>query len=102
MNVGMAIHDGSFGSGVASIIDILRVAEAVREEIDQTIPPIELHLAGPGPSVALSTEMTLHTTCELNDLADCDLVIVPALGTLTGSTTRERLVVSPMAIYSSF
>ena len=92
MNVGMAIHDGSFGSGVASIIDILRVAEAVREEIDQTIPPIELHLAGPGPSVALSTEMTLHTTCELNDLADCDLVIVPALGTLTGSTTRERLV----------
>lgn len=91
MHVGMAVNNGSFGSGVASIIDILRVAEAVREQIDQTIPPIEMHLAGPGPSVALSTEMTLHSTCELKDLAACDLVIVPALGTLTGPTTRKNL-----------
>ncbi len=87
----MAVDNGSFGSGVASIIDIIRVADAVREQIDPTIPPIELHLAGPSPSVALSTDMTLHPTCELSDLAACDVVIVPALGTLTGETTRERL-----------
>lgn len=91
MQVGMAVNNGSFGSGVASIIDIIRVAEAVREQIDPTIPPIELHLAGPSPSVALSTEMTLHPTCELSHLSECDVVIVPALGTLTGETTRECL-----------
>ncbi len=87
----MAVNNGSFGSGVASIIDIIRVAEAVREQIDQTIPSIELHLAGPSPSVTLSTEMTLHPSCGLSDLSECDLVIVPALGTLTGETTRECL-----------
>lgn len=91
MRVGVAVNNGSFGSGVASIIDIIRVAEAVREQIDPAIPPIELHLAGPSPSVALSTEMTLHPTCGLSDLSDCDVVIVPALGTLTGEKTRECL-----------
>ena len=68
MQIGMAVNNGSFGSGVASIVDIIRVADAVREQIDSRIPPIEMHLAGPSPSVALSTEMTLHTTCELRDL----------------------------------
>lgn len=87
----MAVNDGSFGSGVASIIDILRVADAVRPEVDQAIPPIELHLAGCSRQVALSTEMTLNTTCGLDDLAECDVVIVPALGTLTGEATRECL-----------
>jgi len=91
MQIGMAVNNGSFGSGVASIVDIIRVADAVREQIDSRIPPIEMHLAGPSPSVALSTEMTLHTTCELRDLGECDVVIVPALGTLTGETTRECL-----------
>lgn len=91
MRIGMAVNDGSFGSGVASIIDIIRVADAVRGHVDPTIPPIEVLLAGPGPEVALSTEMTLQSNCGLAELTTCDVVIVPALGTLTGAATRERL-----------
>ncbi|MEM9566098.1 MAG: helix-turn-helix domain-containing protein [Actinomycetota bacterium] len=91
MQIGMAVADGSFGSGVASIVDIVRVADAVRGQVDQTIPPIDVHLAGSSAEVALSAEMTLRSTCGLAELATCDVVIVPALGTLTGEATRERL-----------
>lgn len=91
MLMGMAVNNGSFGSGVASIIDIVRVAEAVREQVDPTIPAIELQVAGPSATVALSSDMVLHTTCALGDLERCDVVIVPALGTLTGEATRTSL-----------
>ncbi len=91
MRIGMAVNEGSFGSGVASIIDILRVADSVRGDVDPTIPPIELHLAGSRRTVGLSTPMTLQSTCDLDELARCDVVIVPALGTLTWTSTRERL-----------
>lgn len=91
MRLAMAVNNGSFGSGVASIIDIIRVAEAVREQVDPTIPAIELQVAGPSATVALSTDMVLHTTCALGDLEECDVVIVPALGTLTGEATRTNL-----------
>ncbi|MEM9135481.1 MAG: helix-turn-helix domain-containing protein [Actinomycetota bacterium] len=91
MQIGMAVNEGSFGSGVASIIDIVRVADAVRGEVDPTIPPIDLHLAGPSARIALSTEMTLQPNCGLDDLGACDVIVVPALGTLTAEATRERL-----------
>lgn len=87
----MAVNDGSFGSGVASIIDIIRVADAVRHDVDPAIPPLELRLAGASRRVALSTDMTLQTTCGLDELTACDVVIVPALGTLTGDATRTCL-----------
>ncbi|MEM7094152.1 MAG: helix-turn-helix domain-containing protein [Actinomycetota bacterium] len=91
MQIGMAVNAGSFGSGVASIIDIIRVADQVRGEIDATIPPIGLRMAGPGTEIELSTAMTLRATCGLEDLSACDLVVIPALGTLTGPTTRSCL-----------
>lgn len=91
MRVGLAVNHGSFGSAVASLIDILQVADQVRGNVDEAIPPIELAITGPGPSMTLTSNMTLDATCELDDLAACDIVVVPALGTLTGDATRRSL-----------
>lgn len=91
MRIGLAVNHGSFGSGVASIIDIVTVADAVRRDVDPAIPPLELDLAGPRRHVQLTGNLTVETTCGLGELADRDVVIVPALGTLTGDATRTCL-----------
>lgn len=91
MRIGMAVNNGSFGSGVASIIDIIRVADQVRGTVDDTISLIDLQIAGPQAKVALTTDMELRTSCSLAELGECDMVIVPALGTLTGNATHAAL-----------
>ncbi len=91
MRVGMVVQDGCFGSAVASVIDILRVADSVRHEIDPTIEAIDLVLAGTKRRVSTTTSMTLSTDHSLADLAAQDLVIVPALGTLTAVDTADAI-----------
>lgn len=91
MRVGMVAQDGCFGSAVASVIDILRVAHAVRADVDPRIGPLELAIAGTRRHVRTTTSMTLSTDMALGGLADLDVVIVPALGTLTAHDTAEAL-----------
>ena len=91
----MVVQDGCFGSAVASVIDIVRVADSVRGEVDSSIQPIELSIAAQRKRVSTTTSMTLHADRPLNDLADLDVLIVPALGTLTGPDTAEALAGAP-------
>ncbi len=48
MRIGLIALDGCFGSAVASVIDIVRVADGVRGDVDPHIDPIDGVLRGPG------------------------------------------------------
>lgn len=91
MRFGLAVSSGSFGSGVAAMLDIFSVADAVRADVDETIPPIEAQVAGTSSIVPLTSGMQLPASRGFHELADFDVVIVPALGSLTGPDTRARL-----------
>jgi len=91
MHLGMVVQDGCFGSAVASVIDIVRVADSVRSDVDPRIEPIELAIAGARRRVGTTTSMTLEVDHPLSDLDQFDVVIVPALGTLTTPDTVEAL-----------
>ena len=84
MRIGLLVQDGFFGSAVSSIMDILTTAEGVRSEIDASIPPLDIVVAGPGRRVTSTCGMTVAPTRTLRELDDLDLVVVPALGTMTG------------------
>ena len=47
MRIGLIAIDGCFGSAIASIIDIVRVADGARGDVDPRIDPIELAILGP-------------------------------------------------------
>ncbi len=91
MQFGLLVHEGCFGSAVASVIDIMRVADDVRERVDPTIRPIELSIASARKRVGTTTSMTLTADRSLKELGGLDVVIVPALGTLTGPDTANAL-----------
>lgn len=44
MRIGLIAIDGCFGSAVASIIDVVRVADGARSDVDPRIDPIEVGL----------------------------------------------------------
>jgi transcriptional regulator GlxA family with amidase domain len=91
MRIGVAVVDGCLGAAVASIVDIFSTAEVVRGQIDASIPPIELSLVGSRRRVTTSSGMTFTTTRTLRELDDLDVVVVAALGTLTGPDTEAAL-----------
>ena len=83
MRIGLIAIDGCFGSAVASIIDIVRVADGARGDVDPRIDPIELAILGPKRRVTTTASMTLSVDHPLSESAEFDVVVVPALGTLT-------------------
>lgn len=95
MDIGLVVIDGCFASAVASILDIISTAEAVRPGIDPSIPPIELSVAGPRRRVTASNGMAITTDRTLRELDDLDVVVVAALGTMTGPATEAALESGP-------
>lgn len=91
MHLGMVVQDGCFGSAIASVIDIVRVADSVRGDVDSRVEPITLGIVGARRRVTTTTAMTLAVDHSLKDLSDFDVVIVPALGTLSAADTAEAL-----------
>ena len=91
MRVAMVVQDGCFGSAIASIVDIVQVADASRADVDAGIEPLELCVAAAKRRLETTTRMALTADCGLGDLDGFDLVVVPALGTLTAATTGEVL-----------
>ena len=91
MRIGLVVQNGSFGSAVASIIDIMATAEAVRSQVDASIPPIEVFVSANRRRVTTSGGLTIAATRTLRELDDLDVVVVPALGTLSGPDTEAAL-----------
>src|SRR3546814_16478397 len=82
MRIGLIALDGCFGSAVASVIDIVRVADGARGDVDPPIDPIELAIVGPKRRVTTPTSMTLSVDHPLSASGDFDVVVVPAPGPL--------------------
>jgi transcriptional regulator GlxA family with amidase domain len=91
MRIGLMVQEGFFGSAVSSILDILGTAEVVRPGIDPSIPPLEVVVAGPRSRVSSTAGMTIAPTRTLRELDDVDLVVVPALGKITGPEIEASL-----------
>lgn len=90
MRIGLVLHGRSFGSAIASVIDIVEVAEYLRADVDPVISPIELRLLAERRSV-LAGRATLRSDGSLREIGDHDVVVVPAFGTLTGDDTVAAL-----------
>lgn len=91
MQICMVVQDGCFGSAVASMIDIVRVADGVRGDVDPSVEPLSLEIAAATKRIGTTSSMTLHAERSLDGLDAFDLVMVPALGTLTADDTAARL-----------
>lgn len=91
MRVGMVAVEGCFGAGVASVLDLLGTAEAVRGDIDPAIAPIEVELVGARRRVTTSSGTILPTTASLADLDGFDIVVVGPFGALNFDQTLTGL-----------
>jgi transcriptional regulator GlxA family with amidase domain len=91
MRIGLLVNDGCFASGVAALLDVLGTADAVRVEVDPSIPALETILAGPKRTVRLGSGLSVATERTLAELDDLDVVVVPAMGTMTGPDTEAAL-----------
>ena len=91
MRIGLIAMDGCFGVGVVSMLDLLQTAEALREEMDPAIPPIEVGVVGTRPRVTTGSGVMLQTTAGLGDLSDFDVVVVCALKTFNAPDTLAAL-----------
>lgn len=91
MRIGILAQDGCFASTVASMIDIIETADAVRSQIDPSITPITAEVAASRRNITATAGMTITASRSLSELADLDVVVVPALGTITGPDTELAL-----------
>jgi transcriptional regulator GlxA family with amidase domain len=91
MRIGMVVQEGCFASSVSSILDIVAVAEAVRVQLDPSIPKFHFDVVGPRRRIGTTAGMTITATRTLRELNDLDVVVVPALGTITGPDTEAAL-----------
>lgn len=91
MRCGVVLVDGCFGSAVASLVDVLRTADAFRAEVDPAIPPIELTTVSTASTATTSAGWAIPIDRGLDALAELDTVIVPALGALTADQVVAAL-----------
>ena len=91
MHVGLLASDGCFSSGLTALIDVLSTAQAERPGVDPSIPPIRVDVTGTGRTVTTGAGLTVPVTMHLGDLPAVDVVVVPALGTMTAEDTLSAL-----------
>ncbi len=91
MRIGLVAVDGCFGAGVVSMLDLLRTADALRPEVNPSIPPIAVEVVGARRRVRTSGGVIVPATAGLADLGGFDLAVVGALGTLSAEDTLAAL-----------
>lgn len=91
MQCGVVVVDGCFGSAVASLVDVLRTADAFRHQIDPSIPPIEVTTISTGLTATTSAGWAIPIDRGLDAVEEFDTVIVPALGALTSEQVVAAL-----------
>jgi transcriptional regulator GlxA family with amidase domain len=91
MHVGLLAADGCFSSGLTALIDVLSTAQAQRPGVDPSIPAIRVDVTGTGRTVTTGAGLTVPVTMHLRELPALDVVVVPALGTMTAEDTLSAL-----------
>jgi transcriptional regulator GlxA family with amidase domain len=91
MHVGLLASDGCFSSGLTALIDVLATAQGQRPGVDPSIPPIRIDVTGTGRNVTTGAGLTVPVTMPLRELPAVDVVVVPALGTMSAEDTLRAL-----------
>lgn len=91
MHVALLACDGCFSSGLTALIDVLMTAQAQRPGVDPSIPPIRIDITGISRKVTTGAGLTVPVTMSLRELPAVDVVVVPALGTMTAEDTVSAL-----------
>jgi transcriptional regulator GlxA family with amidase domain len=91
MRIALIAQNGCLASTISSVIDVVAVAEIVRPDVDPSIPVLSLEVASATRRVTTTAGITVPATLTLGELDGFDVVVVPALGTLTPSDTEQAL-----------
>jgi transcriptional regulator GlxA family with amidase domain len=91
MRIGLVAVEGCFGAGLVSMLDMLRTADALRAEVDPSIPPISVEIVGARRRVTTGSGVVLPASAGLADLPGFDLLVIGALGTLSTADTLAAL-----------
>jgi transcriptional regulator GlxA family with amidase domain len=98
MIVGLALVPGCFDSGIATLLDVMRTAEGLREFVDRSIDPITtVLLAGEAPlrtgaGMLLQPERRIGET---SALAGLDVLVVPGIGVGTPASLEDAIAGRP-------
>ncbi|MGW0751662.1 GlxA family transcriptional regulator [Streptomyces sp. NPDC002587] len=79
MKISVLVTDGLFDSGLATVVDVLQMANELRAELPQPPPPWELTRVSPHGPVRTAAGHTIEATHPA-DAPDPDLLVVPGAG----------------------
>jgi hypothetical protein len=82
-HAGLLARDGCFGSGLTAVIGVLSTAQAERPGAGPSILAIRVDVTGTGRTVTTGAGLTVPVTTHLSDLPAVDVVVAPALETMT-------------------
>ncbi|MEU6594713.1 helix-turn-helix domain-containing protein [Streptomyces sp. NPDC046881] len=96
MKIGVVALGGCWDSGVTSVLDVLRTADAARTRVDATIPALECTFVAPTDEPVRTAGGLLIPAGRLIDdcvaAADLDLLLVPALAAQSPATVVDFLM----------
>ncbi|MFD7874287.1 GlxA family transcriptional regulator [Streptomyces sp. NPDC059766] len=96
MKIGVVALDGCWDSGVTSVIDVLRTADAARTRVDATIPALEcMFVTSTDEPVRTAGGLLIPAGRLIDDCvaaADLDLLLVPALAAQSPATVVDFLM----------
>ena len=94
MRIGVIAVPGAFDSSLTSVLDVLGVADELRETVDPDIPRIENVICGIGRTAVTHRGLTVPIEHQLLELGvdGFDLLVVPGCRrSLPGATRPSRL-----------
>lgn len=83
--------DGCFGSGLASMVDIINTAEFARPDVDDSIEALSVEIVGSKRTVKTGAGWSVPATASIEDLSEFDVVAVAGWGTMSGPDTVNAL-----------
>jgi transcriptional regulator GlxA family with amidase domain len=95
MHVGVVAVPACWDSGLVTILDVLRGANAARHQVDRDIPEIRVSTVGANRDpvrTAGGLLVPIDITADGEDLSNLDLLIVPALAVNTATGVVDALL----------
>lgn len=98
MRIGVIAIPGAVDSALTSVLDVLGVAEELRQTVDPEIPTIENVICGTGRTAVTHRGLTVPIEHQLIELGagGFDLLVVPALGVFDAADV-DRVLGQPAA-----
>jgi hypothetical protein len=91
MHAGLLASDGCVSSAPTGRIGVLSTAQAQRPGAGPSIPPIRVDVTGTGRTVTTGAGRTVPVTTHPRGLPALDVVVAPALATMTAADTLSAL-----------